>query len=289
MSLIDCITVEEIKKIFSNNQNKKDYLENFSKKYNINISIPKRNIDKTIIGTWDYEKSKDIIRDLFKKTDKYNNNLIAKDKIEELVKDWEENKIGNFEWPFQAVTFDSYVHKLNRKDISELEKDSILSKDAIRFRRIKDINAWRNDYIEHLIFEKFNCIIPTFKNRKGVDFYINGEPYDQKVSRSVTKQFIEKYKENYKEKAMECPSLVAKNLYAYQDAARFGDEPRLLVVYLDSDLSIEDINSSLNETDFSKPLEVDFDFSYDGNLKHHTTSCYLVLLHKQIKKPTSTF
>lgn len=280
MSLINCITPDEINKIFHNNENKRNYLKAFLKKYYPTVSVPKRNLDNCIIEYWDYEKSKGIIRELFKQTDKYRQNSQAQKKLEDLIKSWNKEELGLMEWPFQAIMFDRFVHQLNRKELSEKEKDNILSTAAIKFRRIKDINAWRNDYIEYLIFEKFDNVIPTFENTNGVDFYINGEPYDQKVSRSVTKLFIEQHPNNYKDEALKQRDIVAKCLYEYQDEARFGFEPRLLVVYLDSDLSTENIQKSLDEVDFNSPLEIDFSFTHSGNTRTYQTKCFIILLHK---------
>lgn len=280
MSLINDISVVEINKIFHNNKNKCNYLKAFLEKYQPSVDLPKRNLDDYIIRYWDYEKSKGVIRELFRQTDKYKQNKQAQKKLEILIKSWNEEDLGLMEWPFQAITFDRFVHQLNRKEFSEKEKDNILSTAAIKFRRIKDINAWRNDYIEYLIFEKFDNVIPTFENINGVDFYINGEPYDQKVSRSVTKLFIEKHPEDYKIEALKQRDVVAKCLYEYQDEARFGFEPRLLVVYLDSDLTTEDIEKSLDEVDFNSPLEINFNFTHTGNARTYKTKCFIILLHK---------
>ena len=115
------------------------------------------------------------------------------------------------------MSFDQHVHALNRnKSLSEDEKDSLLSKEVIVFRRIKHINSLRNDYIESLVFKNDN-VIPTLGNRKGIDFYINGEPYDQKVGKSVGKAFVDEYGDNYREMALNYPELVAKSLYENQD------------------------------------------------------------------------
>ena len=47
----------------------------------------------------------------------------------------------------------------------------------------------RNDFIGTLIFEKNENIIPTFGHHRGLDFFIDGISYDQKVARSVTNEF----------------------------------------------------------------------------------------------------
>ena len=131
-----------------------------------------------------------------------------------------------------------------------------------------------------MIFEKFDNVIPTFSNVSGVDFYINGEPYDQKVSRSVTKRFIEKHPQNYKAEALKQRDIVAKCLYEYQDEERFGFEPRLFVVYLDTDLTTADIEKSLSDVKFDSPMQIDFNFTHSGTPQTYNTKCFIVLLHK---------
>lgn len=283
MSLLNSISLLEINKIFSNNQIKHRYLDALAMQKSIAIENLKTtvDVDNAIIDTWDYDISKSIIRKLFTETEKYIKNRDCKYKIAELMADWKNLNLGDFEWPFPAMRFDSYVHQLNRTEITEEEKDRILSDAVIKFRRIKDINAQRNDYIEYLIFKSSKNVIPTFKNSRGVDFYINGEPFDQKVSRSVGRAFMNLYGENYRQIAIDNPNLVAKCLYEYQDEERFGFEPRLLVVYLDSDLKIEDIENSLRAVDFDNPLELNFEYTHSDNIKRiYTTYCYIILLHK---------
>ena len=170
---------------------------------------------------------------------------------------------------------------MNRSNLTEREKDDQIALDAIRFRRIKEINTLRNDYIEYLIFANNDEVIPTFGNSRGVDFYINGQPFDQKVGRSIGRAFIEKYGEEYREIAIENPDLVAISLYENQDEERFGDEPRLLIAYLDSDLTTEDVENSLASVDFSCPINIDFEYEFsNGNMRIYQTYCYVVLLHK---------
>lgn len=283
MSLINNITLYEINKIFSNNQIKRRYLHILSEIKDIDFGNIRtiEAVNNAIINSWDYGVSKQILRDLFVETEKYLSNKNCGYRLEELMNEWQNLGLGDFEWPFLPIRFDQHVHILNRRNLTETEKDYMLSKETIKYRRIKDINAQRNDYIEYLIFENNENIIPTFKNAKGVDFYINGEPYDQKVARSVGINFIQDYGNNYKYVAINNPHLVAKNLYASQDEARFGHEPRLLIVYLDSDLTSDEIENSLQSVDFHNPLEIEFDYTFStGETSTFSTHCFVILLHK---------
>lgn len=283
MSLFDGISTIEIKKIFANTINKRKYLELLSEYIPINLGAIRTNaaIDNTIIETWDYELSKRVLREMFFATNKCVENRESKERINALMYEWEYLNLGELDWPFPPKMFDNHVHALNRSDYTEREKDDIIALDAIKYRRIKDINTLRNDYIEYLIFANSDEVIPTFGNSRGVDFYINGEPFDQKVGRSVGRAFVEKYGENYREVAIENPDLVAISLYENQDEERFGYEPRLLIAYLDSDLTTEDVENSLAEIDFCNPLEIEFEYHFSsGETKIFETYCYVILLHK---------
>lgn len=281
--LITKITEEEIKNIFGNNENKVDYLNKLFL-FTGNTSPIERStskIEQQIIDTWSYEQSIKIIRDLFKKSPKYIEQQKCGKKVDEAIEEWKNLNLGALEWPFSAMSFDQHVHLLNRRcDCSEEKKDAILSREVIKFRRIKHINALRNDYIEYLIFQNEN-VIPTFGNIRGIDFYISGEPYDQKVGRSVGKAFIEKYGENYREVAIMHPEIVAKSLYENQDKQRFGAEPRLFVIYLDSDVNSSKIQSQLSQVDFKRPYEITFNYKHSNNtIRTYKTKCFVVLLHK---------
>lgn len=282
MYLTEGISNIEIKKIFQNRGNKEAYLKRLFQEIGSEEEIAKSNpkIDEQIINTWNYEVSKKVIRDLFSETEKYKYIKGCKKAVDKAIKDWKSLHLGEFDWPFGAMNFDQHVHQLNRRDdISEEEKDQILAQETIKFRRIKDINALRNDYIEYLIFQNEN-VIPTFGNNRGVDFYIDGRPFDQKVSKSVGRAFMDYYGDSYREKAISEPYLVAQSMYQNQDEERFGSEPRLLIIYLDSDVSSSQIEEQLSNIDFSHPMEIDFDYKHaGGEVITYQTKCFVVLLH----------
>lgn len=281
--LYNGITHIEINKIFDNKARKVEYLERLNEEIELQIRISRSisGIDQQIIETWDYEISKDIIREMFFNSEKYLYGMSCKEKINSLMRNWYQNELGALEWPFSAMNFDSYIAKINRLDNhTEEEKDNITALDAIRFRRIKDINACRNDYIESLIVYHNDNIIPTFRHNRGLDFYINGEPFDQKVSRSVGKAFIADYDEDYYDVAINHPESVAISLYENQDEERFDDDPRLYVVYLDSDISTESIEHSIIETNFEEPMRIEFYYTHSNRERiKHRTYCYVLLLH----------
>lgn len=280
--IIQTITPDDIGKIFGNNENRKAYLRELFLQTNNTTRIGQttNELNQQITDTWDYEVSKGIIREMFKRHPKYAAQRGLKEEIDNAIKAWNDLGFGELEWPFSAAGFDQHVHMLNRnQEHSEIEKDRLLANEAIKFRRIKQINALRNDYIEYLIFQNEN-VIPTLGNRRAVDFYINGEPYDQKVGKSVGKAFMEAYGTEYREIALAHPELVAKSLYENQDSERFGDEPRLLIVYLDSNVDSEKIEQQLSEINFNAPYHIAFCYTHTGTAQRtYETKCFVVLLH----------
>ena len=280
------INEQEIKTIFDSISSKKMYLKEMYLSKNITSKIPNKNkdLDNAIINTWDYEISKKIIRSLYKNTDKYIHSKRSYNLLKKRIKEWNDLKLGKIEWPFSPMAFDSHIRSINSMTISSKEKDQLIIDEVIRFRRIKEINTLRNDYIEYLIVENNDNIIPTLKHNKGIDFYIEGIPYDQKVSRSPTKKFIEDFKDiNYKTYAIKNKNKVAEYLYKYQDSERFGYNNRLLVVYLDQDVTDKDIEGCFKEVDFSKPIHLNFTYDLKGSKKEYQTNCYVILLYTREK------
>lgn len=278
------IELNEIKKIFSNKDEKLEYLDLLYKEKKITSALPKTNnaIDEEIINTWEFNISNKIIRKMFEKTEKYQIGKNSPEAIKEMMSRWKELKLGEFEWPFLPMSFDQHIQSINTdKQLTEDEKDEKVKREMVKFRRIKKINTARNDFIEYLIVENNENVTPTLKHNRGIDFYINGYPFDQKVSRSVTKEFIKDFGDNWKEEAKKHPETVAEYLYKYQDEARFGDEPRLLIVYLDNDITDDGIRKCVINTNFKKPKHISFEYEFSNNTKGtFNADCYILLLSK---------
>lgn len=283
--LYKSITVKEIDTIFDTVQRKTEYLQKLVSDANLRITVPDSiyEINRQIINTWNYMFSKRILRNMFFESDKYIHGVNCKKRIDFLINDWHNKGLGSLDWPFSAMGYDAYIAKINRREnLSEEQKDDIAARDTIRFRRIKDINACRNDYIENLIVYHNDNIIPTFGHIRGVDFYINGCPFDQKVSRGIGRAFLSRYPENAYETAVAHPELVAKSLYENQDEERFDYDPRLYIIYLDNDISSTDIEQAIIETDFKTPMKIQFSYNHaQKGKKEYTTSCYVLLLRRR--------
>ncbi len=235
---------------------------------------------KAIVDSWDYEVSKNIIRDIFKKTDKYKNGKEADNAMNILITEWKSLKLGDIAWPFSQGAFDEFVQRINSEKENGFVKDEEVKVAAVKYRRIKEINTVRNDFIETLIFEKNSNILPTLNHRRGVDFFINGISFDQKVAKSPTNEFKRHFKDNWRETAIKKPGLVAEYLYKYQDEGRFGADPRLLVVYIDEDVSIDKIREIINRTDLNNPIEINFTYKHKHlGEKNYKVRCFVILLH----------
>lgn len=244
------------------------------------LDLNTKELWKAVVDSWDYEKSKKIIRDIFKETDKYKSGKEADEAMNVLIKEWETLKLGSIAWPFSQGAFDEFVQRVNSEKDSGLVKDEKVKVAAVKYRRIKEINTVRNDFIETLIFEKNENILPTLNHRRGVDFFINGVSFDQKVAKSPTNEFKRHFKDDWRDVAIKKPELVAEYLYKYQDEGRFGADPRLLVVYIDENVSIDKIREIINGTDLNNPIEINFTYKHKNlGEKNYKVPCFVILLH----------
>jgi len=244
------------------------------------LSMDTKGFWKAIVDSWDYEESKKIIRDIFKETEKYKSGKEANNAMDVLIKEWQSLKLGDIAWPFSQGAFDEFVQRVNSEKENGFVKDEKVKVAAVKYRRIKEINTVRNDFIETLIFEKNNNILPTLNHRRGVDLFIDGVSFDQKVAKSPTNEFKRRFKEEWREVAIEKPELVAEYLYKYQDEGRFGADPRLLVVYIDEDVSIDKIREIINGTDLNNPIEINFTYKHKvQGEKNYKVPCFVILLH----------
>jgi len=244
------------------------------------LDLNTKELWKAVVGSWDYEVSRKIIRDIFKETDKYKNGKEADNAMKVLIKEWKSLKLGEIAWPFSQGAFDDFVQRINSEKESGFVKDEKVKAAAVKYRRIKEINTVRNDFIETLIFEKNNNILPTLNHRRGVDFFINGISFDQKVAKSPTNEFKRHFKDKWRDVAIRKPELVAEYLYKYQDEGRFGADPRLLVVYIDEDVSINKIREIIDKTDLNNPIEINFTYEHKvQGEKNYKVPCFVILLH----------
>lgn len=267
-----------VKKIFGNATNGLEFLEKIGQS-NILKTKKSQEIFNKIVQIWDYQKATPIIRDIFMRSEKYKRGLDGQNTIKILLDEWQNLGFGNLEWPFSQGAFDNFVQSINSENIDRISKDEKVKNAAVRYRQIKEINTERNDFLESLIFAKNPNIIPTLSHSRGVDFFINGISFDQKVSRSVTNEFKKDFGNKWREKALKEPHLVAQYLYSYQDEGRFGYAPRLFVVYLDEDISPLEVKDIITNTNLKNPLDITFTYKHKdiGNRTYKTQSFVILL------------
>ncbi len=76
------------------------------------------------------------------------------------------------------------------------------------------------------------------------------------------------------------PEFVAQYLYQYQDEGRFGANPRLLIIYIDENVTINKISEIINKTDLSNPSKIKFSYKHKNlGIKNYTVSCFSILLY----------
>lgn len=275
------INQDIVKKIFSNKANAVAFLELYDGyERRALIKQSSNELFSEIVKIWNYNDAKDKIRHIFKSLPKFQNGLNGEENIAILLEEWRTLELGKLNWPFSQGQFDSFVQTLNAENNTRSEKDEKVKLAAVKYRRIKELNTERNDFLETLVFLKNDNIIPTLSHIRGVDFFIDGVSYDQKVSRSPTNEFKRDFGEHWKTTAIEHPEKVAEYLYKYQDEGRFGANPRLLIVYLDEDISPIRIQQIIENTNLVTPFTISFDFNHkDIGLKTYRTEAFVILLH----------
>lgn len=283
--IVSRLTETLAKKLLANKTNALAYLSELNKikPHNdltkIKSSISTNEVWKLVVKHWNYEIGKNIIRNLFKQSAKYKRGKDSANAISDLLEEWKKLNLGKVEWPCSQGDFDNFVQRVNSANESGLAKDEKVKIAAVKYRRLKEINTVRNDYLETLIFEKNENIVPTLDHRRGVDFFIDGVSYDQKVAKSPTNEFKKDFGDDWKNYAKQNPLKVAEYLYTYQDEGRFGADPRLYVVYLDEDIAVHDLKNKIDSIDISQPSEITFQYNHKSTgTKQYKTTCFVILL-----------
>ena len=289
------ISVELVKKIFGNKGNAMVFLGRVG--VVVSAGVSSGGMYELVVRHWDYKRGLQVVRQMFLETEKYRSGKSADEEMGVLINEWEKMKLGKVKWPFSQGGFDGFVQRLNAEGIDGLERDEKVKRAAVQYRRIKEINTLRNDFIETLIFEKNDNILPTLSHRRGVDFFIDGEQYDQKVASSPTQQFMRDFAKgelsvvkkmrpmvrdsaSWREVAIKRPDLVAEYLYRHQDEGRFSADPRLLVVYVDEDVCPQRIKDIVATTDLTSPLKIVFRYRHKSfGEKQYETKCFVILLY----------
>jgi len=234
-----------------------------------------------VVENWEYEEALPIVRQMFRETDKYRQGNSGSKLLPELINEWKSMGLGDVAWPCGQAAFDKLVQRINTSNASRATKDEEVNKASLKFRRMKELVTVRNDLIEALLFEANEEIIPTLKHTAGTDFFVRGDRFDQKTSKSVGKAFKEEFGDQWREEAISRPQAVARSLYENQDPDRFSDGPRLYVVDVDETAFFDPaaIRAAVDQAEVGSPVRVDFKYDDRGGGKvAYSTRCITVLL-----------
>lgn len=239
--------------------------------------------DEFICKNWDYEVCKPVLREMFTKTEKYNRGKNGKELFKSFKEQYKQKGFTDYRWPFISGQFDNYAVKSivypAVGDISTFDNNLIrVQQDVEKFSYLKIFNTLRNDYLEYLIFHSDEDVIPTFSHRGGLDFFIHGMGYDQKVSRSVTNQFMEKHGDDWRNKAIENPLEVAKFLMELGDESRFSNVPRLFVIDVDGSYELNGIEEMVSTVNFQEPQSVSYQYQHKSGVQNYSCPVLCLLL-----------
>jgi len=239
-----------------------------------------------IVENWNYDEARVILREMFRTTEKYRNGMNAIKQFNHYKSEYFKLGYVDYKWPFVSAQFDSYAVKtiVYPSAYDETNFDGSLKKmqkDIEKFSYLKIFNTLRNDYLEYLIFNADEDIIPTFSHRGGIDYYIHGIGFDQKVSRSVTNQFMDYYGESWRDVALSEPHIVSKYLMELGDESRFSNVPRFFIIDVDGSYDLEGIEDKVRGISFEDPQNVTYTYNHSSTgVKEYSCPVICLMLTK---------
>ena len=284
------ITKEQVKSILGNLNRGLEFLRLMKDKWNIPVKKNRKgeevldiskigDVTDYIVNHWEYESCRDVLRDMYVLSDKYKGGKGSKELLEKFMKKY---PYDDFNYPFTSNNFDSYIRKNavfpSIENIGKFFKFLFtVTKDVTKFVFLKIFSTLRNDYIEYLMFHSNIDVIPTFSHRGGIDFYIKGIGFDQKVSKSTTNEFKRDYGDNWRDTSINDPYEVCRYLMMYGDEARFSNVPRLFVIDIDGNYKLDGIEDIIKDINFDDPRVVDYVYNHrsTGNKEY---SCPVICI-----------
>ncbi|MFH0771364.1 MAG: hypothetical protein V1933_01950 [Candidatus Omnitrophota bacterium] len=180
------------------------------------------------------------------------------------------HKVKDFSWGVVQGQLDQkiqaeYVRKIVRYDDLIGNVKARLHGDVTSYVICTWYNHWTTVLIEEHI-SRHSKVIPTLKNIKGIDIFLDGQPFDLKTT------YLPR---NYNaQDAIKSPKDLAVWMYENQGAQRFGSDNRLFVILLDTknpgeswklkrnfDLVFSKIDDFFNKEKVSSSDEVVFSFA----------------------------
>lgn len=187
---------------------------------------------------------------------------------EDLIK--ELHKVKDFSWGVVQGQLDQkiqaeYVRRIVRYDDLISSVKAKLHNDITSYVICTWYNHWTTVLIEEHI-SQHSKVIPTLKNIKGIDIFMDGQPFDLKTTYLPRDYDIQDVIKN--------PKNLAIWMYENQGAQRFGSDNRLFAILLDTknpaeswklkrnfDLVFSKIDEFFNNERVSSADELVFSFS----------------------------
>lgn len=236
--------------------------------------ITKKNSHEIILKYWDYNEALRFTREEIVKTDSYGRYIYEKyahwkyaEQNYRYTVEVRESVIQNNKnvWrmaPMNAYT--EFVRIARIRGISEKKRKEMILEFGNNVVSNIEYQTARNDLLEFIMFETKEEIFPTLIEIKGVDFFYDGVPYDQKVTFGLgafEKQFktqIEAFNA-----AKKNPKLVLETLFKDQDFTRFNSSNtmnRVLFSFTDLRITPENIRLAIKKLDLNSPFNLTVDF-----------------------------
>lgn len=237
---------------------------------------------------WNYSLACEIAIELFKmkKDDVYINKkyatmIEAKDEYLKMLSKIE--KGTHLDWSFAQGQFDRFAQRIMRdKKLTRSEKEIKIQEGVLNYLDMIEFNTARNDFIEYAMIENVKGLMPTLDHVLGVDYFIDGIPYDQKVSRSLGREFIKKFtsvKEAIKY-AKENPAELANSLFENADSGRFqidSNHNKLYFVFTNPLRLPSNIEYNILKNNF-KPMDLTTQYYLKGYINDYNYKSILILI-----------
>ena len=237
---------------------------------------------------WNYSLACEIAIELFKmKKDgvyinkKYATMIEAKDEYLKMLSKIE--KGTHLDWSFAQGQFDRFAQRIMRdKKLIRFEKEIKIQEGVLNYLDMIEFNTARNDFIEYAMIENVKGLMPTLDHVLGVDYFIDGIPYDQKVSRSLGREFIKKFtsvKEAIKY-AKENPAELANSLFENADSGRFqidSNHIKLYFVFTNPLRLPSNIEYNILKNNF-KPMDLTTQYYLKGYINDYNYKSILILI-----------
>jgi hypothetical protein len=210
--------------------------------FGIPIKGSKTDIIKNLI-TISESKIDNFIKNKYREYIEQRREIISDKELKQELMKVEEFRWGAIQGELDRKIQTEYVRKFVRYDELTQAVKNRLYNDILHYAIATWFNHWTTVLIEEHI-SQHPKVIPTLKSYKGIDIFLDNQPFDLKIT------YLPK---NYSlERALQNPKDLIIWLYENQGAQRFGADNRLFIVL-----------ASKNNLEESWKLKRDFEFIFN--------------------------